>query len=327
MNHAAPHARTLAMIRLLHTLQPRRRRRRVQRIPPQQQPDAIRMEYFKAIEPVIAQARASFAQVRREILEQLGHHQRHDADVGGLGGAAARGKAARGRDEERGRRIGVELGAAQAAGRRAGALLNKAADHFAGQFNAPAVKEIAKRAGGRTSEFQRQQLDRQVRAAVGVPFSAVERPIRDQVEEFAAVNVDLIKSVPERYFDRLRIEIEEAFKEGMRPEDLAARFEEIYGIAENDAIRIAKDQIGKLQSELNQSRQKAMGLTGYTWRGMLDEKERPEHINREGVHFEWDDPPEDGHPGEPILCRCWPEPDFTPLLDTSSDEDEDAEEG
>jgi len=44
------------------------------------------------------------------------------------------------------------------------------------------------------------------------------------------------------------------------------------------------------------------------WRGILDARERPEHVAREGKEFSWKNPPDDGHPGEPINCRCTAEP-------------------
>ena len=45
----------------------------------------------------------------------------------------------------------------------------------------------------------------------------------------------------------------------------------------------------------------------YTWRTQKDRYVRDEHKKREGVVFEWDDPPYDGHPGEAYGCRCWAE--------------------
>ena len=40
----------------------------------------------------------------------------------------------------------------------------------------------------------------------------------------------------------------------------------------------------------------------YIWRTQKDGKVRPEHAWREGVIFEWSNPPEDGHPGEDFGC-------------------------
>jgi hypothetical protein len=43
----------------------------------------------------------------------------------------------------------------------------------------------------------------------------------------------------------------------------------------------------------------------YIWHTMQDDKVREEHAMREGGRFTWDNPPDDGHPGEPYNCRCW----------------------
>ncbi len=47
--------------------------------------------------------------------------------------------------------------------------------------------------------------------------------------------------------------------------------------------------------------------TKYIWRTRKDLKVRPKHWDREGIVFDWDKPPEGGHPGEDFGCRCWAE--------------------
>lgn len=284
-----PSARTRATLRLLRSIGPLPRRRR---LPRQQQPDAARLEYYKAILPHIARA-ARFD--RAGVLELL----RQERSRQGRMDAAS----------------GWDRAAARARERMAQELVDRAARAAVDLLDLRELRSIAEKFGQRTSEFQRQQLGRQVQAAMSVPLSAVEHPVPEKLEGFAALNVDLIKTVPERYFDRIRLDVQEAFELGTRPEDLADDFAERYGMAEDDARRIARDQIGKLNGQLNQERQEGMGVSGYTWRGAMDARERDEHVAREGERFDWDDPPEDGHPGEPILCRCYAEPDFSDVLE------------
>lgn len=282
-----PWSRTVAMIRLLRAAGPVRQRRRLTR---QQQPDLIRAEYFNALVPVgVRPALAEFKDVADDIVRLLAEERREQGKMDSARSAHAR------------------------------ALIDKAASKAVQSMRPHEIYDVAKRFGQRTSAFQRDQLDQQIRSAFGVPLAAVERPIRDKLEGFAALNVDLIKTVPQRYFDRLRLDVEEAFESGMHPETLAKRFAERDGTALSDARRIARDQIGKLNGELNQERQRAMGVTGYRWRGTLDNRERDEHREREGRHFDWSDPPEDGHPGEPVQCRCYAEPDLTHILGAVDD--------
>jgi len=49
----------------------------------------------------------------------------------------------------------------------------------------------------------------------------------------------------------------------------------------------------------------------YVWRTMGDEKVRDLHAAREGKVYNWNLPPEGGHPSEDYNCRCWAE-DFDP---------------
>ncbi len=45
----------------------------------------------------------------------------------------------------------------------------------------------------------------------------------------------------------------------------------------------------------------------YIWRTVGDGRVRSSHAERNGKVFSWEDPPEDGHPGEAYNCRCWAE--------------------
>lgn len=45
----------------------------------------------------------------------------------------------------------------------------------------------------------------------------------------------------------------------------------------------------------------------YIWRTRGDCKVRSEHAERDGKVFEWNNPPDGGHPGEAPNCRCWAE--------------------
>ena len=46
----------------------------------------------------------------------------------------------------------------------------------------------------------------------------------------------------------------------------------------------------------------------YIWRTVGDARVREEHGPRAGRRFQFNAPPEDGHPGEAYGCRCWAEP-------------------
>jgi SPP1 gp7 family putative phage head morphogenesis protein len=286
-------ARTVAVARLLRAAAPVMYRRKGGRMPRQQQPDLIRLEYFKAIMPIIERQIAQSRGDRSEILQLL-------------------------IEERRDRGLTEDIDRKQ----RAEELVAKAGRASALAFRPREVSALAEKFAKRTGDFNRVQLDRQVRQAVGVPFESIEKPIRDLVPIFAKTNVELVKTVPERYHDRLAADVREAFETGMHPETLAERFVELDDMAENDARRIARDQIGKLNANFNQERQEAMGVTEYDWHTVNDQRVRDNHAFLDGQRFSWDDPPmgggtndeEPGNPGEGIQCRCSGDPVFDDII-------------
>lgn len=75
---------------------------------------------------------------------------------------------------------------------------------------------------------------------------------------------------------------------------------------ENDSQQAIKNVFNKAGEE---EKKKIRGIpTGkYIWRTVGDDKVRAEHAAREGLVFEWANPPSDGNPGEAYGCRCWAE--------------------
>lgn len=292
----ASQAHTRAMIALLkrHPLAPFRRQ--PGRPPAPIPPHAIEREYAAAIAPVVQRAALEFGHVRGEVLRLHGIYlrrtggQRADADPPPV-------KTPPGPE-----------------GREAQLLVARAAKRATDAFRPHDLHQVARQFGKRTTDYQRQQLDHQLRAAIGVGFGQIEKRTRDRLEEFAAGNVALVKTVPERYFDRLQVDVERAFTTGESTDTLSQSLAERYDMAMDDARRIARDQVGKLNAQVNQDRQEALGVEGYFWRTVRDQRVREEHAEREGQFFRWDDPPEDGHPGEAVQCRCYAEPDVAPLL-------------
>lgn len=59
---------------------------------------------------------------------------------------------------------------------------------------------------------------------------------------------------------------------------------------------------------INQLRQEDLGIERYVWRSRDDAKVRDSHAVYDDRVFQWDEPPEGGHPGEAHNCRCYAEP-------------------
>jgi SPP1 gp7 family putative phage head morphogenesis protein len=59
---------------------------------------------------------------------------------------------------------------------------------------------------------------------------------------------------------------------------------------------------------INELRQRGLGIRQYVWRSRDDEKVRSAHAEHDDKVFSWENPPEDGHPGQAFNCRCFAEP-------------------
>lgn len=178
----------------------------------------------------------------------------------------------------------------------------------------PAVRQFL----SQTAEFNKKQFHKVLKSAYKVDIF-VSEPWHDEALKLAEwQNISLIKTVPQQLHEKLRYRMVEALRKGESYKSFAADLEKLLDIPKRRATLIARDQIGKLNGRLTQLRQENIGVKSYIWRGSLDERERLSHVEREGKEFRWDNPPEDGHPGQPILCRCSAEavlPEFGALVD------------
>lgn len=166
----------------------------------------------------------------------------------------------------------------------------------------------------RVEKYNQEQFHRMLRRAYGVDLFKAEPGLGRVLRPWEAENIGLIKSIPEQYLNTLHGRVVAAVRQGTSLRDMTTQIRETYDLPRKRAELIARDQIGKLNSDLTEYRQTNIGIKEYTWRGVLDEREREEHVAREGQIFLWDMPPADGHPGQPIRCRCWAEPKL-PALD------------
>lgn len=193
--------------------------------------------------------------------------------------------------------------------------LDALAEDLAREWTSKRFAQVVQPIAQDVARFSGAQLHAVLRDQLGVDVLASEPWLEAEAQKWVAQNVALIKTIPPQFFSDIERRLVEGVHSGERWEDLAKMLEERTGVAESRANLIARDQVGKLMGNLNQRRMEDLGVTGYTWRTMHDNRVRDEHEERDGEHFEWSDPPEDGHPGEPIQCRCFAEPDLGPIFE------------
>jgi SPP1 gp7 family putative phage head morphogenesis protein len=250
------------------------------RVRKQLQPDSVRLHYFSSLRAFMAKAHSL---VTRDLLPLVHDLLPSKTDA---------------TDEE-----------------RVKSTLDGLSREFARYMPPRKLRDLSEEVFKRTEQFQRDQLFGQIKSALGFDPLILDQGLTAKAETFVEDNVDLVKTIPERYFSSLEDVVLEGVREGRRADAVARDIEDRYGVSESDAARIANDQVGKLYGDLNKDRQTDLGITKFTWATAQDVRVRDSHAELEGQEFDWDDPPEvDGEkiiPGQAISCRC----DALPVLE------------
>ena len=154
-----------------------------------------------------------------------------------------------------------------------------------------------------TDKFRKQML-----RFLGVDILPMALPdgMRTYMQQAIRTNVDLIKTIEPRYLGKLRVDLEHLME--TRPFDEAAVKDVLrdgYKSSGYNLRRLARDQTSKAVGQFNLHRQVQVGIEEYLWSTALDERVRPSHRIKNDVTYRWDSPPPDtGHPGEDVQCRC-----------------------
>lgn len=183
-----------------------------------------------------------------------------------------------------------------------------------------ALQELSERYAARTAAFQRDELERQTRAALGTDVFVPDNRLRTLLDAHNEANVGLIRDIGETVAAGIERATMQAVTTGTRHEVLAATIQNQFGLGERRSALIARDQVGKLYGQVAAARQREIGVGKFIWRTAGDERVRDEHEARDGNEYSYDDPPNGELPGEPILCRCYPEPVFDDILGGLDDE-------
>ncbi len=151
---------------------------------------------------------------------------------------------------------------------------------------------------------------------VGLPFK------RKSVNQMKTVWIDentaLIRSLQNDILKEVRVIISNGISAGDSTKTLSDKI--FKTIAKNSAEHvgtikkmknraklIARDQISKLNGNIQARQQRDAGFTLYVWQTSADERVRKKHAVHDNLVFSWDSPPANGtgHPTEDYQCRCW----------------------
>lgn len=160
-------------------------------------------------------------------------------------------------------------------------------------------------------QFNRKAFVSGLKKVIGVDVSSImneSMSVSNEINAAIQTNIELIKSIPEKYLDSLTSVVTEGLKAG---DDYQSIRKEIRGLGQSTRKRakfIARDQLSKFNNSVNRIRQENLGVTRYRWRTAGDSRVSEDHADNDGLVFEWANPPATGHPGERPNCRCVAEP-------------------
>lgn len=145
--------------------------------------------------------------------------------------------------------------------------------------------------------------------ALGIDLSAVVRDedLAEYLQSAVDRNVSLITNLGDDTLKRIEQTVYSNSIAGNSVATLKKELAAQFGLSENRAKLIARDQIGKFNSDLNRIRQTQAGVTTYEWMTAHDERVRPLHRKLDGKVYKWGEATgaEGGlPPGQPIRCRC-----------------------
>jgi len=144
---------------------------------------------------------------------------------------------------------------------------------------------------------------------LGVDLSAVVRSedLEELLRNAATRNAGLIRSLGEGAVQRVQQTVTTALLNGTPVSELRKQIAADFGVSDKRAVLIARDQMSKLNSDLNRFRHHQAGIEKYTWRTSADERVRARHRALNGKVYAYGEPTgaEGGlPPGQPVQCRC-----------------------
>jgi SPP1 gp7 family putative phage head morphogenesis protein len=216
------------------------------------------------------------------------------------------------------------------------AVLSGMRERYATGELAHLAKEIAAEAVEGVDDVVIAQLNSVITESIGVSMKNVLAQPGLNAPQLKAAQVrkmvQLTKSIPTEYMDRLETMVWDNLVKGTSPGGIIGQITSDPGMmkgleasikaeakiaaASLDGVTlearianrvkfIARDQVAKANAALVQQRQTLLGVDQYIWSTSKDERVRDSHKSKEGKKYSWDSPPADtGHPGEDYQCRC-----------------------
>lgn len=173
-----------------------------------------------------------------------------------------------------------------------------------------------------TADFGEKEFQRIIEQGIHVDMPTSASWWEDMKSSWMEDNYTLITSNAKNYVSKINTLTEQAIVNGLSMNKLKEEIQKVTtGLSEKHCKLLARDQIGKLNGQINQAQMEELGLDLYVWSTAFDDRVRDSHSIMEGLLCRWDDANvcsyDNGktwqdrpsgavllHPGQDIQCRC-----------------------
>lgn len=145
------------------------------------------------------------------------------------------------------------------------AAIRRVSSRFTSSLFDAQIARVAASTVSRAEADNAEHFRDSVNQAVGIDFQLITKPkgMTDYLEASTAENVNLIKSIPRDYFEKVESLVLGGMKDGLAPTAIAKQIQAETGVTARRAKLIARDQTSKLNSDLTRQRQAAAGIEFY----------------------------------------------------------------
>ena len=173
-----------------------------------------------------------------------------------------------------------------------------------------------------TMEFGEKEFERIIEQGIHVNMPTSASWWEDMKNSWMEDNYTLITSNAKNYISKINTLTEQAIVNGLSMNKLKDEIQKATeSLSDKHCKLLARDQIGKLNGQINQAQMQEVGLDLYVWSTAYDDRVRESHSIMEGLLCRWDDANvcsyDNGktwvdrpsgavllHPGQDIQCRC-----------------------
>lgn len=143
--------------------------------------------------------------------------------------------------------------------------IRRVSSRFTSALFEPQIARVAASTVSRAEADNAEDFRDSINKAVGVDFQLITKPkgMTDYLEASTAENVNLIKSIPAEYFQKVETLVLGGMKDGLAPTAIAKQIQAETGVSARRANLIARDQVSQLNSDLTRQRQTAAGIEFY----------------------------------------------------------------